>query len=159
MGGGGRRSRPGQHAREGPWTRTRSSFLTSKRSVCWSPLALAAIGLIVAITGVYGVTAFMVGQRRHEIGVRLALGATAPGVIRLIMGRSFRLVGAGVVVGLLGGWAIGLTMRSLLFGVGATDPLTYAVVLTVVAAGGLLATYLPAHRVVSIDPAIVLKRE
>ena len=120
---------------------------------------VAAIGLIVAITGVYGVTAFMVGQRRHEIGVRLALGATAAGVVRLIMGRSFRLVGAGVVVGLLGGWAIGLTMQSLLFGVGAADPLTYAVVLAVVAAGGFLATYLPAHRVVSIDPAIVLKRE
>ena len=121
--------------------------------------SFAAIGFIVAITGVYGVTAFMVGQRRHEIGVRLALGATAAGIIRLIMGRSFQLVGAGVVVGLLGGWAIGLTMQSLLFGVAATDPLTYAVVLAVVAAGGLLATYLPAHRVVSIDPAIVLKRE
>lgn len=122
-------------------------------------ISFAAIGLIVAITGVYGVTAFMVGQRRHEIGVRLALGATAAGVVRLIMGRSFRLVGAGVVVGLLGGWVIGLTMQSLLFGVGAADPLTYAVVLAVVAAGGFLATYLPAHRVVSIDPAIVLKRE
>jgi putative ABC transport system permease protein len=121
--------------------------------------SFAAIGLIVAITGVYGVTVFMVSQRRHEIGVRLALGATAPGVVRLIMGRSFRLIGAGVVVGLLGGWAIGLMMHSLLFGVGAADPFTYAFVLAVVAAGGLLATYLPAHRVVSIDPAIVLKRD
>jgi putative ABC transport system permease protein len=121
--------------------------------------SFAAIGLIVAITGVYGVTAFMVGQRHHEIGVRLALGATAAGVVRLIMGRSFQLIGAGVVMGLLGGWAIGLTMHSLLFGVGAADPLTYAVVLAVVTAGGFLATYLPAHRVVSIDPALVLKRE
>jgi putative ABC transport system permease protein len=121
--------------------------------------SFAAIGLIVAITGVYGVTAFMVGQRRHEIGVRLALGATAAGVVRLIMGRSFQLIGAGIVMGLLGGWAIGLTMHSLLFGVGAADPLTYALVLAVITAGGFLATYLPAHRVVSIDPASVLKRE
>ncbi|MBI3401178.1 MAG: ABC transporter permease [Acidobacteria bacterium] len=121
--------------------------------------SFAAIGLIVAITGIYGVTAFSIGQRRHEIGVRLALGATAPGVVRLIMGRSFRLIGIGVVLGLLGGWAIGLTMRNILFGVGAIDPLTYLAVLAVVGAGGFVATYLPAHRVVSIDPAVVLKRD
>jgi putative ABC transport system permease protein len=119
----------------------------------------AGIGLIVAVTGIYGVTAFSVGQRRHEIGVRLALGATAAGVVRLIMARSFRLIGIGVVFGLLGGWAIGLTMRNILFGVGAIDPLTYLAVLAIVGAGGFVATYLPAHRVVSIDPAVVLKRD
>jgi putative ABC transport system permease protein len=119
----------------------------------------AAIGLIVAITGIYGVTAFSVGQRRHEIGVRLALGATASGIVRLIMGASVRLIGIGVVFGILGGWAIGLTMRNILFGVGAIDPLTYVAVLVAVGAGGFVATYLPARRVVSIDPAVVLKRD
>jgi putative ABC transport system permease protein len=121
--------------------------------------SFAAIGLIVAIAGIYGVTAFSVGQRRHEIGVRLALGGTAAGVVRLIMGRSFRLIGIGVALGLLGGWAIGLTMRNILFGVGPIDPMTYVAVLAVVGAGGFVATYLPAHRVVSIDPAVVLKRD
>ena len=119
----------------------------------------AAIGLIVAVTGIYGVTAFSVGQRRHEIGVRLALGASAPGVVRLIMGGSFRLIGLGVACGMLGGWAIGLTMRNILFGVGAIDPLTSLAVLALVGLGGFVATYLPAHRVVSIDPAVVLKRD
>ena len=121
--------------------------------------SFAAIGLIVAISGIYGVTAFSVGQRRHEIGVRLALGASASGVVRLIMRGSFRLIGIGVALGLLGGWAIGLTMRNILFGVGAIDPLTSLAVLAVVGLGGFVATYLPAHRVVSIDPAVVLKRD
>ncbi len=119
----------------------------------------AAIGLIVSIAGIYGVTAFSVGQRRHEIGVRLALGASPSGIVRLIMGRSFRLIGIGIALGLLGGWAIGLTMRNILFGVGAIDLPTYVAVLAVVGAGGFVATYLPAHRVVSIDPAVVLKRD
>jgi putative ABC transport system permease protein len=122
-------------------------------------VGFAAIGLIVAVTGVYGVTAFSVGQRRHEIGVRMALGATAGDVLRLIAGRSFRLIGVGAALGIAGGWAIGLAMRNLLFGVGATDPATYAAVLTLVALCGFVATYLPAHRAMSIDPMAVLKRE
>jgi hypothetical protein len=121
--------------------------------------AAASIGLVVAVTGVYGVTAFSVGQRRHEIGVRLALGATAGDVLRLIAGRSFCLIGCGAVLGIAGGWAIGLTMRSLLFGVGASDPVTYAAVLSLVALCGFVATYLPAHHAMSIDPMTILKRD
>lgn len=119
----------------------------------------AAIGLTVAVTGVYGVTAFSVGQRRHEIGVRMALGATAGDVIRLIAGRTLRLLGIGAALGIGGGWAIGLAMRNILFGVGAIDPATYTAVLSLVAICGFVATYLPAHRAISIDPMTVLKRE
>ena len=114
--------------------------------------------LVVACANVATVMPARASARR-EIAVRLALGATAAGVVGLIMSRSFRLIGVGVAFGLLGGWAIGLTMHTLLFGVSAADPLTYAAVLAVVSAGGFLATYLPAHRVASIDPAVVLKRE
>jgi putative ABC transport system permease protein len=121
--------------------------------------SFAAIGLVVAITGVYGVTAFSVGQRRHEIGVRMALGASGGDVMRLIAGRSFRLIGAGAALGALVGWAIGLAMRNILFGVGAADPLTYAAVLAIVGICGAVATYLPAHRAIAIDPMAVLKRE
>ena len=121
--------------------------------------SFAAIGLIVAITGVYGVTAFSVGQRRHEIGVRMALGASGADVMRLIAGRSFRLIGAGAALGVLVGWGIGLAMRNILFGVGAADPLTYAAVLGIVGVCGAVATYLPAHRAIAIDPMAVLKRE
>jgi putative ABC transport system permease protein len=122
-------------------------------------VGFAAIGLVVAVTGVYGVTAFSVGQRRHEIGVRLALGATGADVLRLIGGRTARLIAAGAALGVAGGWSIAAAMRSILFGVGALDPLTYAAVLTLVTTCGLAATYLPAHRALSIDPVSVLKRE
>jgi len=121
--------------------------------------SFAAIGLIVAITGVYGVTAFSVSQRRHEIGVRMALGASGADVLRLIAGRSFRLIGAGAGLGIVVGWGIGLTMRNILFGVGAADPVTYAAVFALVGVSGAAATYVPAHRAIAIDPMAVLKRE
>jgi putative ABC transport system permease protein len=120
----------------------------------------ATIGLVVAVTGVYGVTAFSVGQRRREIGVRIALGATSADVARLIVGHSFRLMAVGACLGVVAGWALGLTIRgSLLFGVGAADPLTYTLVLGLLAVSGLVASYVPAHRAMSIDPMTVLKRE
>jgi putative ABC transport system permease protein len=119
----------------------------------------AAIGLLVAITGIYGVTAFSVGQRRHEIGVRMALGATARDVVGLIAGRTFRLIGIGACVGSVVGWAIGLGMRNVLFGVDAADPATYAGVLALVATCGAIATLVPAYRAIAIDPMTVLKRE
>jgi putative ABC transport system permease protein len=122
-------------------------------------VGFAAIGLVVAVTGVYGVTAFSVGQRRHEIGVRLALGATSGDVLRLIAGRTARLIGVGAGLGVAGGWAIGAAIRSILFGVSAADPLTYGAVLLLVGASAFIATYVPAHRALAIDPVSVLKRE
>lgn len=122
-------------------------------------VAFGAIGLIVALTGVYGVTAFTVGQRRHEIGVRIALGATGRDILSLIAGRTFRLLAIGAVLGVAGGWAIGAAIRNTLFGVSAADPLTYAVVLALVAASGACAACVPAYRALSIDPVTVLKRE
>jgi len=121
--------------------------------------AFAAIGFVVAIAGIYGVTAFAVTQRRREISVRLALGASAAGMARLVMGRSLRLIVIGAALGLGGAAALGSAMRSVLFGVPATDPLTYAIVVAVFTIGGLTATYVPARRVTSFDPAAVLKRE
>jgi putative ABC transport system permease protein len=121
--------------------------------------SFAGIGLLVAVTGVYGVTAFSVGQRRHEIGVRMALGAGGADVMRLIAGRSFRLIAAGTILGVLVGWGIGLTMRNILFGVGAADPITYAAVVAIVGLSAAVATYIPARRAIAIDPMAVLKRE
>ena len=122
-------------------------------------VGFAAIGLVVAVAGVYGVTAFSVGQRRHEIGVRLALGATAADVIRLVAGRTVRLMAIGAVLGMAGGWAIGASIRSILYGVGAADPLTYAAVVALAGTCGFAAAYLPTRRAISIDPVSVLKRE
>jgi len=122
-------------------------------------IGFAAIGLVVAIAGVYGVTAFSVGQRRHEIGVRLALGATAADVVRLVAGRTVRLMAIGAALGMAGGWAIGVAIRNILFGVGAADPLTYAAVVALVGSCGFVAAYVPTRRAISIDPVSVLKRE
>jgi putative ABC transport system permease protein len=122
-------------------------------------VGFAAIGLVVAVAGVYGVTAFSVGQRRHEIGVRLALGATAADVVRLVAGRTVRLIAIGAALGMAGGWAIGVAIRNILFGVGAADPLTYAAVVALVGTCGFAAAYLPTRRAISIDPVSVLKRE
>ena len=122
-------------------------------------IGFAAIGLVVAVAGAYGVTAFSVGQRRHEIGVRLALGATAADVIRLVAGRTVRLMAIGTALGMAGGWAIGVAIRNILFGVGAADPLTYAVVVAIVGTCGVAAAYLPTRRAMSIDPVSVLKRQ
>jgi len=122
-------------------------------------VGFAGIGLVVAVTGVYGVTACFVGERRREIGVRLALGASAADVLRLIAGRMARLLGAGAALGVGGGWAIGAAMGSILFGVRATDPAISLLVVALIGVSGAVASYVPAHRALSIDPVAVLKRE
>jgi putative ABC transport system permease protein len=122
-------------------------------------IGFATIGLVVAVAGVYGVTSFSVGQRRHEIGVRLALGATTRHILNLIVGRSFRLIGVGIAFGAIVALLIGLGMRSVLIGIGATDPLTYGTVFAMLAASGLVAAYVPALRALSTDPATVLRSE
>jgi ABC-type antimicrobial peptide transport system permease subunit len=119
----------------------------------------SAIGFIVALTGIYGVTAFAVGQRRHEIGVRVALGATSRDVIRLIVGRTVRLMTIGTIFGLATGWALARAIRGFLFQTSALDPLTYLTVIALLALCGLVASYVPARRAVSIDPVAVLKRD
>jgi putative ABC transport system permease protein len=122
-------------------------------------VSFGAVALLLAAAGVYGVTRFSVGQRRHEIGVRIALGATARDVVRLILARSVRLILIGVGLGLAGGMAIARLMGSVLFGISAVDPLTYAIVTALVGTSGVIATYLPAHRATRVDPLTALRAE
>jgi putative ABC transport system permease protein len=122
-------------------------------------VSFGTVALLLAVAGVYGVTAFSVGQRRHEIGVRIALGATAADVVRMIMASSVWLVAVGAVLGVAGGLAIGRTMGTVLFGIGAADPPTYLAVLVLLVTSALVASFVPAHRAISIDPVSVLKRE
>jgi putative ABC transport system permease protein len=121
--------------------------------------SFAGVALVLALTGVYGVACFSVGQRRHELGVRVALGATAGRVARMILAGSLRLIAIGAALGIAAGWAISLTMGSVLFGVSATDPATYLVVLALLGASAAAASLVPAQRAMSIDPVSVLKRE
>src|SRR5262249_8871416 len=115
---------------------------------------LAAIALLLCLVGLYSVIAYSVSQRRHEIGVRMALGASPADVLRLVLGQGAGMIAVGVVVGLAG--ALGLTrlMNSLLFGVTATDPLTFSVVASLFGVVALVACYLPARRATNVDPMV-----
>jgi len=121
--------------------------------------AFAAFALVLAVVGVYGVMSNLVTQGSHDIGVRMALGADRTGILLMVLRQGMELTGAGVVAGLLGAMALTRVMASLLFGVGATDALTFSIVPVVLIATAMLATYLPALRATRVDPTVALREE
>ena len=121
--------------------------------------ALAVLALVLAGVGIYGVLSYLVTQRTREIGVRMALGATAGHVLGLIVRQGLVAAGIGVAIGLglvLAGTRV---LRTLLVGVSATDPLTFLVAAVVLTAVALLASSIPAHRASALDPLVALRRE
>jgi predicted permease len=118
-----------------------------------------ALALLLATIGVYGVTAFLVSQRTREIGVRAALGATAPDVLRLMMRDTLTLVTLGLALGLAGGVGVGAAVSSWLYGVGALDPRPLAGAGAVLVTVALLGTWLPARRALRVDPVRALRAE
>jgi len=117
----------------------------------------AAMALLLSIVGMYGVLSYLVGQRRGEMGIRIALGASGRQVTRLVVWESARLVAAGVLVGLAGAIATTRVMRSLLFDVSPTDPLTLGAVTVLLVGMGLAAAWMPARRAARIDPVEALR--
>jgi predicted permease len=121
--------------------------------------AFAAFALILAAVGVYGVMSYLVTQGTHDIGVRMALGAQRNSIVRMIVRHGVELTGLGIAAGLAGAVLLTRVMATLLFGVGATDPMTFVAVPLLLAVIAVLASYLPARRATRVDPVVALRDE
>jgi predicted permease len=121
--------------------------------------AFSAVALALACVGIHGVLSFIVGQRTREVGVRMALGAPRSCILRQVVARGLRLVVVGSVLGLAAAWAFARFLQHQLFGVGTLDPWSYTLSASLLLAGALLASFLPAHRAARLDPVRALRTE
>jgi ABC-type antimicrobial peptide transport system permease subunit len=136
-----------------------SDVTARPRFMLWLLGAFALVALLHTGVGVYGVLAYTVAQSTREIGIRMALGAEARAVLKLVLGQGMVLALMGVGLGLAGAFALTRLLKTLLFGVSATDPLTFAGIALLLSAVALLACWIPARRATKVDPLIALRCE
>ena len=137
----------------------RRDYLFKKRFQAALIGGFGLLALALASLGLYGALSYSVAQRTQEIGVRMALGARAGDVLRLVVGQGIRLIAIGVALGLAGAFAAALVLKSLLYGVSATDPLTFIVIPLLLTLVALFACWIPARRATEVDPMIALRCE
>jgi ABC-type antimicrobial peptide transport system permease subunit len=134
-----------------------ASSLTRQRFYAILLGIFAAIAAVLGAVGIYGVLAYMVGQRKQEIGIRMALGAERGAVLRLILRRGIVLMTIGITLGLAGAAGLNRYLSGMLFDLTPLDPATYAAVAALFAAVALAASYLPARRATQVDPVVALR--
>jgi putative ABC transport system permease protein len=138
---------------------TVSASLTVRRFSMEMVALFALTALLLAGLGIYGVVSYMVSERTHEIGIRLALGAQQQNILRMILRQGLGLAIAGAAVGLVCALIVSHLMAGLLYGVRPTDPLTFASVALLLIGVALLASYVPARRAIRVDPLVALRYE
>jgi putative ABC transport system permease protein len=133
--------------------------LATERMIAVLLSIFGSVALLLAAIGVYGVMAYSVAQRSREIGIRMALGAERIDILRLVVGQGLTLVVIGTVIGLLLSLALTRVLTTQLFGISATDPVTFGVIMALMMIVGLFACYLPARRATKVDPLVALRYE
>jgi ABC-type antimicrobial peptide transport system permease subunit len=140
-----------------PLTQRLGSYLTQRRFQTSLLTGFSVVALLMAAVGIYGLVQYSIATRTQEIGLRIAIGARGGDIFRMIIGEGLTLSLTGVAIGLVGAWWLGRAASSLLFGVAASDALTFATVSLLLTAVATAACYFPARRAMAVDPVVALR--